>query len=115
MCAREVQRTQLASVHVRTSSRCPLITTTPPQHAQNNHNPILSASPFPLDVFVFSLSRLCCDVLFHIIGSGQQVHWIWDIPAWYEARGIKVTERKFYNQLGIRMYECTIGTKQAPN
>lgn len=25
----------------------------------------------------------CCDVLFHIIGSGQHVHAIWDIPQWY--------------------------------
>jgi hypothetical protein len=29
----------------------------------------------------------------------------------YEARGIKVVERKFFRQLGCNMYECTIGEK----
>lgn len=83
----------------------------------------------------------CCDVLFHIIGSGQHVHPIWDIPQWYvrrrppahpsssphplhrhtaqppptahryDVRGIKLVERKFFRQLGVNMYECTIGEK----
>lgn len=29
----------------------------------------------------------------------------------YEARGIKLVERKFFRQLGVNMYECTIGEK----
>lgn len=31
----------------------------------------------------------CCDVLFHIIGSGQHVHAIWDIPQWYAPPSVR--------------------------
>ena len=30
----------------------------------------------------------------------------------YEARGIKLVERKVFPQLGVDMYECTIGEKE---